>query len=274
MDRYMAYLAAFEDQVDEVVSELVQWIRSEFEKTKAAGVILGMSGGLDCCTVARLVQLADIPLQLVGMPNQTSMDSDQTREDIQALITKFSMNYLELPVSAGVQAVTSIVEEAKGQVSFAGNQQMALANIPPILRMCTLSTLGQAMNYVLIGTGNLTERTMGYFTKRGDGLSDFNPLGYLTKSEIRVIARFLTLPAHIISKAPSANLWAGQSDEEEMGVKIADIDRYLLTKEGEAQIVKKIKSANARAQHKLHPIPMFPFQNRSGIHQSNEKRVS
>lgn len=258
MNQFEAYLSGFEEYVDESVKDIVDWIKKEFQKTKADGIILGMSGGLDCCTVARLVQVANIPLQLVGMPNQTSMDYDQTKEDIQALITKFNMNYMELPIDACVQSIHQGVKQANTQLSFQGNTNMALANVPPIVRMCMLSTLGQAMNYVLIGTGNLTERTMGYFTKRGDGLSDFNPLGNITKSEVRILASYLGIPEHIITKAPSANLWEGQSDEEEMGIKIMDIDRYLLSGVGEKHIVEKIEVAHAKAQHKLHQIPIFP----------------
>lgn len=127
--------------------------------------------------------------------------------------------------------------------------------------MSILSTLGQYMNYVMIGTGNLTERMMGYFTKRGDGLSDFNPLGELTKSEVRIIAKHIGVPARIIEKAPSADLWEGQSDEEEMGIKIEEIDRYLLTGVVEDAIKDKIEHKIMVSEHKRKPIPMFQENN-------------
>ena len=260
MDAWQIYQKEFEQKAKKVVEHLMSWIQDEVQKTKAKGVILGMSGGLDCSLVARLVQLADIPLLLVGMPNQHSMEMDQGKEDIQALISAFHMEYIEVAIDTGVSYIQDTMKQLSTKQDFHGNQEMALANVPPIIRMGMLSTLGQAMNYVMIGTGNLTERTMGYFTKRGDGLSDLNPLGNLTKTEVRILARYLKLPEHIITKAPSANLWEGQSDEEEMGVKIEDIDRYLICKEGEATIINRIIAANQRAQHKLHPIPMFPYE--------------
>lgn len=253
--KYIEYLDHFEYHADSVIEQMIEWIQEEFKKTHASGIILGMSGGLDCSFVARLVQMANIPLQLVLMPNGSSMEHGP-KSDAQKLINKFKMDAIELPITGLVDQMKELVNE--GLVDHPESEPtMAFANISPLMRMSVLSTLGQSLNYVLIGTGNLTERTMGYFTKRGDGLSDFNPLGNITKSEIRILARKVGIPDSIIEKAPSADLWEGQTDEGEMGMKIEDIDAWLLTKEGEGEIVEKILKANARSQHKLNPIPCF-----------------
>lgn len=260
MDAYQTYLKIFEDHIEEHVHAIITWMQEEFKKTHADGVILGMSGGLDCSVVAGLCKLANIPVQLVTMPRGNSMQYGQMN-DAKSLAETFDLQMIEVPV----QACCDILETTCTQIKDTnlphkcnGDVIMANANLGPIVRMSILSTLGQYMNYVMIGTGNLTERMMGYFTKLGDGLSDLNPLGELTKSEVRIIAKHIGVPTRIIEKAPSADLWEGQSDEEEMGIKIEDIDRYLLTGTIEDTIKEKIEHKIMVSEHKRKLIPMFP----------------
>ena len=83
------------------------------------------------------------------------------------------------------------------------------------------------LNYLVAGTGNRSEGAIGYFTKYGDGGSDLLPIGRLVKRDVRALARDLDVPPAIIERTPSAGLWLGQSDEEEMGFSYADLERYL-----------------------------------------------
>lgn len=260
MDAYQTYLKTFEDHIEEHIQAIITWMQAEFKKTHAGGVILGMSGGLDCSVVAGLCKLAEIPVQLVTMPRGNSMQYGQMN-DARLLAETFDFDMIEVPVQACcdiLETTCTQIKDTKLQLKCKGDVMMANANLGPIVRMSMLSTLGQYMNYVMIGTGNLTERMMGYFTKRGDGLSDFNPLGELTKSEVRIIAKHIGVPTRIIEKAPSADLWEGQSDEAEMGIKIEDIDRYLLTGTIESTIKEKIEHKIMVSEHKRKPIPMFP----------------
>jgi NAD+ synthase len=102
-----------------------------------------------------------------------------------------------------------------------------IANIKPRLRMATLYFVANSLNYLVAGTGNRSELTIGYFTKYGDGGVDLLPIGHLLKSDVRSLARELGIPQSIIDKAPSAGLWIGQTDEEEMGFTYADLENYL-----------------------------------------------
>ena len=111
------------------------------------------------------------------------------------------------------------VDETAGRV--------ALGNVRPRLRMATLYYLANSLNYLVAGTGNRSEVTIGYFTKHGDGGVDVLPIGHLLKSQVRALARELGVPQAIIDKAPSAGLWVGQTDEAEMGFSYADLERYL-----------------------------------------------
>ena len=104
---------------------------------------------------------------------------------------------------------------------------MPVANVKPRLRMATLYFVANSLNYLVAGTGNRSELTIGYFTKYGDGGVDLLPIGSLLKSEVRKLARELGVPQPIIDKPPSAGLWVGQTDEEEMGFSYADLERYL-----------------------------------------------
>src|SRR5205085_4516711 len=105
--------------------------------------------------------------------------------------------------------------------------QVPRANIKPRLRMTTLYFLANTLNYLVAGTGNRSELAIGYFTKYGDGGVDLLPIGRLLKREVRDMAKELRLPAAIIDRPPSAGLWAGQVDEEEMGFTYAELERYL-----------------------------------------------
>src|SRR6185369_6674237 len=102
-----------------------------------------------------------------------------------------------------------------------------LSNVKPRLRMAALYFVANSLNYLVAGTGNRSELTIGYFTKHGDGGVDILPIAGLLKSEVLAMARELGVPAEIVDKAPSAGLWQGQTDEAEMGFSYADLERYL-----------------------------------------------
>ena len=105
--------------------------------------------------------------------------------------------------------------------------RVPLANVKPRLRMVSLYFVANSLNYLVAGTGNRSELTIGYFTKYGDGGVDLLPIGNLLKHEVRALGQELGVPAAIIDKPPSAGLWSGQTDEEEMGFSYADLERYL-----------------------------------------------
>ena len=116
--------------------------------------------------------------------------------------------------------------------------------------MITLYAIAAAENRLVAGTGNRSEAYMGYFTKWGDGAYDFNPISDLTVQEIYEFLRYLGAPESIITKAPSAGLFEGQTDEAEMGVKYADIDRLLLTGQTDPAAKVIIDRYHNRSQHK------------------------
>jgi NAD+ synthase len=128
----------------------------------------------------------------------------------------------------------------------------------PRLRMTTLYFIANSLNYLVAGTGNRSELAIGYFTKHGDGGADLLPIGHLLKSEVRALARELHIPSTIIERTPSAGLWAGQSDEEEMGFGYADLQRYI--EEGpqgvSPALAMRIERLARSSEHKRQLPPM------------------
>ena len=116
----------------------------------------------------------------------------------------------------------------------------------------------QINNLLVIGTGNLSEATVGYFTKWGDGAHDLNPLANLTKREVYILAKYLGVPEAIIKAKPSADLWPGQTDEDELGLTYEQIDEFILNgTSGDNKIDEIIQTKKDRNTHKLEPIAKF-----------------
>jgi NAD+ synthase len=125
--------------------------------------------------------------------------------------------------------------------------------------MTALYAIANTINYLVAGTGNRSELAIGYFTKYGDGGADLLPIGHLTKREVVALARDLNVPPAIIDRTPSAGLWAGQTDEEEMGFTYAELERYLdRGPEGVSPaLAMRIDRLTRQSEHKraMPPIP-------------------
>ena len=142
---------------------------------------------------------------------------------------------------------------------------MANANIKPRLRMTTLYFYGQSKgNSLIAGTSNRAELAIGYFTKYGDGAADFEPLASLYKQEVRKLAKVLNIPVNIITKPPSAGLWAGQTDEDEIGLTYDILDDILYRIDYDINFnglndkdIQKVRELMSAARHKLKMPSMF-----------------
>jgi len=206
--------------------------------TGARGFVVGLSGGVDSAIVARLAQLA-APGAVAAVLLPCHSDPRDER-DAMLVAKQFSLatatvdlsptyDRLAADAQAALQWLTPQLRAGAPEALASGDPRARIpaANIKPRLRMTTLYFIANSLNYLVAGTGNRAEIAVGYFTKYGDGGCDLLPLGHLHKSEVRTLARELHIPASIIERTPSAGLWAGQSDEEEMGFTYADLERYL-----------------------------------------------
>ena len=201
------------------VENRVKWIKDILESTGARGIIYGNSGGKDCTLVGALCRMATENVLGVIMPCQSSANYGSDRTDAIAAGERFGIRQIEVDLTAVKEALVAAMGEHLEPADAAdGAVRSALININPRLRMTTLYALGQARGYLVAGTGNLCEATVGYFTKWGDGAYDFDPIADMTVPEVYDMLRYLGAPANIVEKAPSAGLYPGQTDEVELGV--------------------------------------------------------
>lgn len=197
------------------------FIREKLKESGAKGIIYGNSGGKDSALVGILCKLACENTVSVIMPCQSKRNFGEDMEDGIAVVEKFGIKTLTVDLSD----IKELFVTRLGAATELNSP--ALANIAPRLRMITLYAIGAAEGRLVAGTGNRSERYMGYFTKWGDGACDFNPIADLSVADVYGFLRYFGAPENIINKAPSAGLFEGQTDEAEMGVSYAAIDRYI-----------------------------------------------
>jgi NAD+ synthase len=229
----------------------VAWIRDLLENSGAKGIIFGNSGGKDSALVGILCKAACDNTVGILMPCASKRNYSVDADDGRALAEQYGIECRTVDLTAVREAELKALE---GVVKVS---DLAVSNIAPRLRMTTLYAIGQSEGRLVAGTGNRSEGYMGYFTKWGDGAHDFNPIADLTVTEIFAFLRWLGAPRSIIEKAPSAGLYDGQTDEQEMGVSYRAIDEYLTEGTASERDRAIIERYHARSEHKRHPIPTY-----------------
>ena len=229
----------------------IEFIRSRLEEAHADGIVFGNSGGKDSALVGILCKAACDNTVGIIMPCASRRNYGIDAEDGKELAEKFGIETRVVDLTPVREAEIAALE------GVAELNQAALTNIAPRLRMTTLYTIGAAENRLVAGTGNRSEAYMGYFTKWGDGASDFNCISDLTASEVFEFLAFLHGPESIIHKAPSAGLFEGQTDEDEMGITYAAIDHFLETGEATEEQKAILERFHSRSEHKRRPIMTF-----------------
>ncbi len=242
---------------------LVQWLRDRAEAAGAHGFVLGLSGGIDSAVVARLCQMAT-PNRVLGVILPCYSHA-QDEADAYVMADAFGIPTAKVDLSGPFDALTGELHAAIKNLPRTVHvtdikQQMPEANIKPRLRMTSLYFIANSLNYLVAGTGNRSELTLGYFTKYGDGGCDVLPIGALLKSEVRSLAKELSVPKAIINKPPSAGLWIGQTDEAEMGFSYDTLEKYLA--EGPsavpAETAARIETLRRTSDHKRATPPIAP----------------
>ena len=229
----------------------VAFIRELVAQSGVKGIVFGNSGGKDSALVGILCKAACDNTVGVIMPCASKRNFGSDMEDGNALAEQFG-------IETRTVDLTPIRETAEKVIGSVTSINVAsLANIAPRLRMTTLYTIAGSEGLLVAGTGNRSEAYMGYFTKWGDGAYDFNPIADLTATEVIEFLKYLDAPVSIRTKAPSAGLFEGQTDEQEMGVTYAAIDRYILTGVATEEDRAIIDRFHRRSEHKRRPAAVY-----------------
>ncbi len=240
--------------MEHLSQKLVDWIREQVSESGCAGVVFGLSGGLDSSVVAVLCQRAfpDNTLAVLMPCYSDRIDLD----DAHLVSRKYAVPIVTVPLD---EVFDSLIKALPDDGYSPGTRKLAESNLKPRLRMSTLYYFANRLHYLAVGTSNRSEIAVGYCTKHGDRGVDIMPLGNLLKSQVRELANYLEIPGKIIDKPPSAGLWEGQTDESELGLSYEELDRYLASGQATEEVRRKVDALARAAAHKKAPPPFPPF---------------
>ncbi len=229
----------------------VDFIRETLAQSGAGGIVYGNSGGKDSALVGILCKAACRDTLGVVMPCASRQNYGSDALDAAAVAAQYGIQTRTADLSpvkaAELLALETVTEPGRA----------AMINLAPRLRMLTLYAIAASEGRLVAGTGNASEAYVGYFTKWGDGACDFNPISDLTVTEIYGFLRFLDAPERILTKAPSAGLFDGQTDEGELGFTYAELDAYLLRGEATEEKRALIEGMHSASEHKRAGIRTF-----------------
>lgn len=234
------------------VQNRVDFIRKILKESGASGLVFGNSGGKDCALVGILCKMACENTVGLIMPGSSEKNYESDMEDALALGKQYNIENRVCEIGTSLAACKNSLNECTKLTDTAAS------NISPRLRMLSLYAFAQSENRLVVGTGNRSEIYIGYFTKWGDGASDLNPIGDLTATEVIKFLEYLDAPLSIRQKPPSAGLYEGQTDEDDIGFSYKELDRYILEGETDNKGLKeRIDRMHLNTEHKRRPIPVF-----------------
>jgi NAD+ synthase len=246
---------------------LTRFIRSEILRTGFQSAVVGLSGGVDSSVVTFLAARALGPRNVlaVTMPYKTS--SEETRRDCRRVVEMLGVETVDIPITAQVDAYFAQFPDAGA---------MRLANKCARERMTILYDQSAVFAGLVLGTSNKSELLLGYGTQFGDMASAINPIGDLYKTQLYALAEYLGVPAEILQKRPTGDLWVGQTDEEELGFGYDVADRLMfhlvdrrMSREAvieagfEAELVDRIRELVRRNQYKRKPPVIAKLSHRT-----------
>ena len=205
--------------LEKEIAHIVEFIRDYFQKAGFTKAILGLSGGLDSAVSAALAAKALGGEKVTGFIMPYFEHSKLAVAHATELALNIGIKHETIWINGWVDPYFEA--HARDASALRKGNWMARA------RMCVLYDKSVEQKALVVGTGNRSELLVGYFTQWGDSACAFEPIGHLYKTEVRAIAKLLNLPKSIIEKAPTADLWANQTDEEELGIDYPVLDKIL-----------------------------------------------
>lgn len=235
-----------DDDVERIAERCERFLRHAVEDADADGVVVGLSGGIDSTTAAAVAVEALGRERVYGLVLPADPSSPENVRDAQQQAYELGIDFRTVDVQSVVDRLTESMTRDLHLPAVGGGGSPELPRVPirmavttdgPIeqtvgnaiarVRMLALYFEANLRDRLVLGTGNRTEIALGYFTKYGDGGVDLQPLGDLYKTEVRALARHLGVPDEIVRKQPTAGLWEGQTDADELGAGYETIDAVL-----------------------------------------------
>jgi len=197
---------------------IVDFIEEYIRESCSEGAVIGLSGGLDSSVSAALAVEAIGAERVSAVALPYCLSDPRSLADAEKIAVHLGLELEVLDIAPAVDAVVQCRDEVS---------KLRLGNICARMRMIYLYDISAERNMLVIGTGNRTERILGYSTLWGDSACAFSPIGDLLKTQERELARLIGLPEWVIEKTPTADLWQGQTDEGELGITYDEADRII-----------------------------------------------
>ena len=221
----------------EIKDKIVAFISSSITGSGAKGAVIGLSGGIDSTLTAYLTVCALGKENVLGLIlPEKDISSKTDIDDAIEVAGLLGIEYRMIDISHILTSFSSVIP------FFEKTAKTANGNLKARTRMCILYYHANLMDRMVVGTGNKTELLLGYFTKYGDGGVDIEPIGGLYKAQVRGLSRHIGVPHGIIEKTPTAGLWPGQTDENELGVSYEMADQILALFVDEKKNILEIES--------------------------------
>lgn len=262
--------------IDQIKNEIVSFLKRELTKAKKYKYIIGLSGGIDSSVVYALAVEAIGSDNVLGYSLPYYYNGFNTCVQDANMITKYYNSAIREMID--IKPIVSTFYRAYDENSIP--YAYSLGNIMARVRMTYLYDMAMKHDGLVLNTCNLSEDLVGYTTKFGDAAGDIAPIAHLTKTEIFNLAKCMNLPEHLINRVPSAELWEGQTDEDELGFSYRELDsvidlyyqdkvfynyklttnmyvwmdKYSGTKPVSQDVWDSIRNKNLLSQHKLNPM--------------------
>jgi NAD+ synthase len=249
-------------ELDTHREHITEFIAGMVASADADGAVLGLSGGIDSTLTAYLAREALGPDRVHGLVMPSEVNKDENMSDAEEVARDLGIEY-------DVIEIEPIVESVLEAFPAAEDDRTAVGNVRVRARAVLNYFVANHENRLVLGTGNRSEALAGYYTKYGDQAVDCNPIGNLYKLQVRQLAAHIGVPEELIGRTPSAGMWSGQTDEEEMGLSYDTLDRVLaLHVDGPLStaattetlgvgrsVVERVEELHARSEHKRHMPP-------------------
>jgi len=249
--------------VEAEIRRRVDFLKDYVKASGTSGLLIAISGGIDSAVAAGLCKRATDELSTetgkeymtlgVFQPYGEQSDIAHSYEVAKAFGLKHTV---ETNIEGAVDEIALEVEHAFKHLGMPRHiSRGGKGNVKARTRMVVQYALAFDLNLLVVGTDHASEAITGFYTKWGDGAVDITPLSSLNKRQVRQLAAALGVPESVIDKAPTAGLWEGQTDEQELGIKYEDNSDYLEGKEIDPAVREKLEKHYLKTEHKRSPIP-------------------